>query len=82
MTEPELKLVDILAIDRTRMAAERSLMAWVRTALSVITFGFTFYKFMQFLHEQSKEPLARPLRPATWPYPAEKYHRIPVRKPR
>ena len=46
MTEPELKLVDILAIDRTRMAAERSLMAWVRTALSMITFGFTFYKFM------------------------------------
>ena len=63
MTEPDLKLTDILAIDRTRMAAERSLMAWVRTALSMITFGFTFYKFMQFLQEQSKEPLARPHAP-------------------
>ena len=38
-------------------------MAWVRTALSMITFGFTFYKFMQFLQEQSKEPLARPHAP-------------------
>jgi inner membrane protein YidH len=63
MTEPELKLADTLAIDRTRMAAERSLMAWVRTALSMITFGFTFYKFMQFLNEQSEVPLARPQAP-------------------
>lgn len=38
-------------------------MAWVRTALSMITFGFTFYKFMQFLQEQSKEPLVRPQSP-------------------
>jgi putative membrane protein len=63
MNEPERKLVDILAIDRTRLAAERSLMAWVRTALSMITFGFTFYKFMQFLNEQSETPLARPRAP-------------------
>ncbi len=28
-----LMLVDILAIDRTRMAAQRSVMAWVRTPL-------------------------------------------------
>ena len=63
MNEPDLKLADILAIDRTRMAAQRSLMAWVRTALSMITFGFTFYKFMQFLQEQSKEPLVRPQSP-------------------
>jgi putative membrane protein len=63
VNEPDLKLADTLAIDRTRMAAERSLMAWVRTALSMITFGFTFYKFMQFLQEQSKEPLVRPQSP-------------------
>ena len=30
-----------LSIDRTRMAAERTLMAWLRTALSMISFGFT-----------------------------------------
>ena len=36
-----------LAVDRTVMAAGRTLMAWVRTALSMISFGFTIYKFMQ-----------------------------------
>ena len=37
-----------LAIDRTRLAYERTLMAWVRTAVSMITFGFTIYKFFEF----------------------------------
>jgi putative membrane protein len=37
-----------LAVDRTRLAHERTLMAWVRTAASLITFGFTIYKFFQF----------------------------------
>jgi putative membrane protein len=27
-------------------------MAWVRTAVSLITFGFTIYKFFQYLAEQ------------------------------
>lgn len=36
-----------LAVDRTVMAAGRTLMAWVRTALSMISFGFTIYKFLQ-----------------------------------
>ena len=40
-----------LATKRTLMAAERSLMAWVRTALSMISFGFTIYKFLQALPE-------------------------------
>jgi putative membrane protein len=35
-----------LATDRTVMAAGRTLMAWVRTALSMISFGFTIYKFL------------------------------------
>ncbi len=34
-----------LAIDRTRLAFERTTMAWVRTATSLITFGFSIYKF-------------------------------------
>lgn len=40
-----------LAVDRTRLAYERTLMAWVRTATSLISFGFTIYKFFQYLRE-------------------------------
>lgn len=29
------------------MAADRTLMAWIRTALSMISFGFTIYKVLQ-----------------------------------
>src|SRR5262245_57114093 len=29
-------------------------MAWVRTATSLIGFGFTIYKFFQFMHEEGK----------------------------
>jgi putative membrane protein len=63
MRDTELKTSDILALDRTRMAAERTLMAWVRTALSMISFGFTIYKFLQVLQEQSKIPVLRPQAP-------------------
>ena len=42
-----------LAVERTRLAYERTLMAWVRTATSLISFGFTIYKFFQFLHEEN-----------------------------
>jgi len=37
-----------LAFDRTRLAHDRTMLAWVRTATSLITFGFSFYKFFQF----------------------------------
>ena len=37
-----------LAIERTWLAHERTLMAWVRTANSMISFGFTIYKFFDF----------------------------------
>lgn len=36
-----------LAFERTLLAYERTLMAWVRTAVSLISFGFTLYKFFQ-----------------------------------
>jgi putative membrane protein len=37
----------ILALDRTRLGFERTTMAWVRTATSLISFGFSIYKFFQ-----------------------------------
>ena len=40
-----------LALDRTRLAHERTLMAWTRTATSLISFGFTIYKFFEYLRE-------------------------------
>jgi putative membrane protein len=41
-----------LAWERTFLAHERTLMAWVRTATSMITFGFTLYKFFFYYHAQ------------------------------
>jgi len=45
------------ALARTFMAADRTLMAWVRTAISMIGFGFTLYKFLQYIHQQKPEGL-------------------------
>jgi putative membrane protein len=45
---PALDVSTRLAYDRTRLAYDRTLMAWVRTGTSLITFGFTVYKFFQF----------------------------------
>jgi putative membrane protein len=42
-----------LAFERTVMAADRSLMAWIRTGLSLISFGFTIYKFLTHSSEQT-----------------------------
>ena len=36
-----------LAFERTRAAYERTMMSWIRTATSLITFGFSVYKFFQ-----------------------------------
>jgi len=41
---------------RTMMAADRTLMAWIRTALSLLSFGFAIYKILQEV-EQSENPL-------------------------
>ncbi len=44
----ELDTSTRLSYDRTRLAYENTMMAWVRTATSLITFGFSVYKFFQF----------------------------------
>lgn len=41
-----------MALQRTLIAAERTLMAWIRTSLSMIGFGFTIFKFFQYLPEE------------------------------
>jgi putative membrane protein len=46
--QPSLDAATRLAVERTRLAYERTLMAWVRTSASLITFGFTLYKYFQF----------------------------------
>jgi putative membrane protein len=46
----------------TRQALERTFMAWIRTAVSLISFGFTIVQFFQRL-SQAPSPAARPLNP-------------------
>lgn len=46
---------------RTRLAVERTLMAWVRTSVAMIGFGFTIFQFFQrFQDMQGVAPAARP----------------------
>jgi len=45
----------------TRLAAERTFLAWIRTSISLIGFGFTIVQFFQ--HLQTMEPGAQRLRP-------------------
>jgi putative membrane protein len=47
-----------LAVMRTSLALDRTMMAWVRTAISLITFGFTVYKFFQYMQEKGERPSA------------------------
>ena len=52
VNSPEGKLPD-LGYQRTRLAADRTLMAWIRTSVSMISFGFTIYKFFMYLRESN-----------------------------
>ena len=50
--QPQQKNIsDELAKERSRQAAERTLMAWVRTSLTLIGFGFAIASFKQILLE-------------------------------
>jgi putative membrane protein len=48
---------DLLTLDRNFMAAERTLMAWIRTSLSLISFGFTVGKFFDYLAAEKGKPI-------------------------
>jgi len=52
-----------LSVERTFMAAGRTLMAWIRTALSMISFGFTIYKFLQAAAQTSGGPIIKTMGP-------------------
>ena len=43
-----------LAFERTRNSYENTMMSWIRTSTSLITFGFSIYKFFQ---NRSTKPL-------------------------
>jgi putative membrane protein len=53
------------ALENTRLAYERTLMAWIRTAVSLITFGFTMYKFFQYFQESRGEQVEHLITPRT-----------------
>jgi putative membrane protein len=40
-----------LALQRTIIAADRTLMAWIRTSISMIGFGFSIFKFFEYLRQ-------------------------------
>ena len=46
--------LEILAMVRTKFSSERSLLAWMRTSVSLFTFGFTIIKFIDHLGKRQK----------------------------
>ena len=59
-SHPTMSSTD-LAFERTALAHERTLMAWVRTATSMISFGFTIYKFFHELNnEEAQQTILTP----------------------
>ena len=53
-----------LARERNRAAADRTLMAWIRTALAMIGFGFGVGKLYQALEKANPEQISDPLHSA------------------
>jgi len=51
-----LDLSTKLALDRTLAAHARTMLAWIRTATSLITFGFSVYKFFDIFRREEGGP--------------------------
>lgn len=54
MTDRPLDPNTRLAAERNRLALERTLMAWTRTATSLIAFGFTIFQIFGYLSENER----------------------------
>ena len=55
-----MNLTNELARQRNRDAAERTLMAWIRTCLSLISFGFGLDKIVAAIDRATGDPSPRP----------------------
>ena len=49
-----LSTLSALALVRTAFSSQRSLMAWMRTSISLYTFGFSIAKFADYLNLQAE----------------------------
>jgi putative membrane protein len=54
-----VNLTNELAKERNRAAYDRTLMAWIRTAISLIGFGFAIAKSYEYIHEETLERTGR-----------------------
>ncbi len=59
----ELQLSDKLAVKRTILAADRTMLAGVRTSMSLIGFGFTIFNVLKYLQQNEPLKLMRPHTP-------------------
>ena len=46
--------LEILALVSTRFSSERSLLAWMRTSVSLFTFGFSIITFLDYLQKKQE----------------------------
>ena len=55
LTAPEIvRVLSGLALVRTAFSSQRSLMAWMRTSVSLYTFGFSITKFTDYLEQEEQ----------------------------
>ena len=64
---PNLSLISTqLSWMRSDLSNLRTLLAWARTSVAMIGFGFTIYNFYRGFFEQTRHPRAAPMPRATW----------------
>ena len=51
----QVKVLSVFALVRTAFSSERALMAWIRTFVSLYSFGFAITKFGDYLERQGKD---------------------------